>query len=43
MRDDYTSETTWSLNLEYVLAKNWLVTGGYDNRWGWGGGLIVRL
>ncbi len=43
MRDDYTSETTWSLNVEYVLAKNWLVTGGYDNRWGWGGGVTRRL
>ncbi len=39
----YMDELTWSLNAEYFLAKNWVLTAGYDNRFGWGGGIMVRL
>lgn len=40
---DYASETTWQVGLEYIFARNFSVMGSYDNRFGFGGGLVTRF
>lgn len=41
--DNYRKEVTWNVGMEYFLAKNFLLMGSYDNRFGVGGGLSVRF
>ncbi|MDX5419563.1 MAG: copper oxidase, partial [Hymenobacteraceae bacterium] len=41
--DNYRSETTWNVGLEYLVSKTFSVMGSYDNRFGAGGGLTVRF
>mgnify|MGYP003632497138 CR=1 FL=1 len=41
--ENFDSETTWSVGLEYVLGRNFSIMGSYDNRFGTGGGLSMRF
>ncbi|MDX5423534.1 MAG: multicopper oxidase domain-containing protein [Hymenobacteraceae bacterium] len=41
--DNYRSETTWNVGLEYLMSKAFSLMGSYDNRFGAGGGLTVRF
>ncbi|WP_345160354.1 multicopper oxidase domain-containing protein [Pontibacter saemangeumensis] len=41
--DNYRSETTWNVGLEYLVSKTFSLMGSYDNRFGAGGGLTVRF
>ncbi|GAB3833785.1 hypothetical protein GCM10028895_53190 [Pontibacter rugosus] len=41
--DNYRSETTWNVGLEYLMSKTFSLMGSYDNRFGAGGGLTVRF
>nr|WP_240676280.1 multicopper oxidase domain-containing protein [Botryobacter ruber] len=41
--DNYRSEKTWNLGLEYLVSKTFSLMGSYDNRFGAGGGLTVRF
>lgn len=41
--DNYRSEATWNIGLEYLLSKTFSLMGSYDNRFGAGGGLTVRF
>lgn len=36
-------EHTWNVGLELILAKNWSLMGSYDNRFGAGGGIVMRF
>ena len=40
---DFTSETVWSAGAEYFLSRNFSLMASYDNRFGAGGGLSIRL
>lgn len=40
---NYASETTWQVGLEYIFARNFSIMGSYDNRFGFGGGLVTRF
>ena len=40
---DYDDELTWNAGLEYFLSKNFSLMASYDNRFGAGGGLMVRF
>jgi len=40
---EFTSETVWSAGVEYILSRNFSLMGSYDNRFGAGGGLSVRI
>jgi len=40
---NYQAETTWSAGVNYMLSRNFSLTGSYDNRFGGGGGLTVRF
>ncbi|GEO23730.1 hypothetical protein CQA01_42640 [Cyclobacterium qasimii] len=40
---NYEGETTWSAGVNYILSRNLSITGSYDNRFGGGGGLIMRF
>lgn len=40
---EFTSETVWSAGAEYMLSRNFSLMGSYDNRFGAGGGLSIRL
>ncbi|WP_417948535.1 multicopper oxidase domain-containing protein [Flagellimonas profundi] len=39
----YESETQWLVGLSYILSRNFSIQGNYNNRYGWGGGLLVRF
>jgi hypothetical protein len=39
----FTKEVVWNSGLEYMLSRNFSLTGSYDNRFGGGGGLSVRF
>ena len=36
-------EYEWSLGLEYIMDQNFSLIGSYDNRFGWGAGLHLRI
>ena len=40
---DYGDELTWNAGLKYFLSKNFSIMAIYDNRFGAGGGLMVRF
>ena len=39
----YRGETQWLVGASYILSRNFSIQGNYNNRYGWGGGLIVRF
>ena len=39
----YESETQWLIGASYILSRNFSIQGNYNNRYGWGGGLLVRF
>lgn len=39
----YESETQWLVGLSYILSRNFSIQGNYNNRYGWGGGLLARF
>ena len=39
----YESETQWLVGLSYILSRNFSIQSNYNNRYGWGGGLLVRF
>ena len=39
----YESETQWLIGVSYILSRNFSIQGNYNNRYGWGGGLLVRI
>jgi len=41
--NSYESETQWLVGVSYILSRNFSIQGNYNNRYGWGGGLLVRF
>ena len=39
----FESETQWLVGLSYILSRNFSIQGNYNNRYGWGGGFLVRF
>ena len=39
----YQGETQWLVGVSYILSINFSIQGNYNNRYGWGGGLLVRF
>lgn len=39
----YEGETQWLVGLSYILSRNFSIQGNYNNRYGWGGGLMIRF
>ena len=39
----FESETQWLVGLSYILSRNFSVQANYNNRYGWGGGLLARF
>ncbi len=39
----YEGETQWLVGVSYILSRNFSLQGNYNNRYGWGGGLLVRF
>ncbi|OEK03039.1 copper oxidase [Roseivirga sp. 4D4] len=39
----YEGETQWLVGVSYILSRNFSIQGNYNNRFGWGGGLLVRF
>ncbi len=39
----YQGETRWLVGASYILSRNFSIQGNYNNRYGWGGGLLVRF
>lgn len=39
----YESETQWLVGLAYIVSRNFSIQGNYNNRYGWGGGLLARF
>ena len=39
----YESETQWLVGLSYIFSRNFSIQGNYNNRYGWGGGLLARF
>ena len=40
---NFNKEIVWNTGVEYLLSKNFSLTGSYDNRFGGGGGLSIRF
>jgi hypothetical protein len=41
--DSYVGETQWLVGLSYILSRNFSIQGNYNNRFGAGGGLLIRF
>lgn len=41
--NSYEGETQWLAGASYILSRNLSIQGNYNNRYGWGGGLLVRF
>ncbi len=41
--ESYQGETQWLVGASYILSRNFSIQGNYNNRYGWGGGLLVRF
>ena len=41
--NSYEGETQWLVGASYILSQNFSIQGNYNNRYGWGGGLLVRF
>nr|WP_321221997.1 multicopper oxidase domain-containing protein [uncultured Psychroserpens sp.] len=39
----YQGETQWLVGASYILSRNFSIQGNFNNRYGWGGGLLVRF
>ncbi|MBC32198.1 MAG: copper oxidase [Muricauda sp.] len=39
----FESETQWLVGASYILSRNFSIQANYNNRYGWGGGLIARF
>ena len=39
----YLDDITWSAGLEFMIGRDLSVTGSYDNRFGFGGGIVARF
>ncbi|WP_062054158.1 multicopper oxidase domain-containing protein [Aquimarina longa] len=39
----FESETQWLVGASYILSRNFSIQGNYNNRYGWGGGLLARF
>ena len=39
----FESETQWLVGLSYILSRNFSIQGNYNNRFGIGGGLLIRF
>ena len=39
----YEGETQWLIGVSYILSRNFSIQGNYNNRYGFGGGLLVRF
>ena len=39
----FESEPQWLVGLAYIVSRNFSIQGNYNNRYGWGGGLLVRF
>ena len=39
----YEGETQWLVGASYILSRNFSIQGNYNNRYGWGGGLLARF
>lgn len=39
----YQGETQWLIGASYILSRNFSIQGNYNNRYGWGGGLLARF
>ena len=39
----YEGETQWLIGASYILSRNFSIQGNYNNRYGWGGGLLARF
>jgi len=39
----YEGETQWLVGASYILSRNFSIQGNYNNKYGWGGGLLVRF
>ncbi|MCP4052730.1 MAG: multicopper oxidase domain-containing protein [Mesoflavibacter sp.] len=39
----YEDETQWLIGISYILSRNFSIQGNYNNRYGWGGGLLARF
>lgn len=41
--NSYEGETQWLIGASYILSRNFSIQGNYNNKYGWGGGLLVRF
>jgi CopA family copper-resistance protein len=41
--NSFESETQWLVGVAYILSRNFSIQGNYNNRYGWGGGLLARF
>jgi CopA family copper-resistance protein len=39
----FESETQWLVGVAYILSRNFSIQANYNNRYGWGGGLLARF
>jgi len=39
----YEDEAQWLVGVSYILSRNFSIQGNYNNRYGWGGGLLARF
>ncbi|MCM5662504.1 multicopper oxidase domain-containing protein [Galbibacter mesophilus] len=39
----FEGETQWLVGLSYILSRNFSIQANYNNRYGWGGGLLARF
>lgn len=39
----YQGETQWLVGASYILSRNFSIQGNYNNKYGWGGGLLARF
>lgn len=39
----YVGETQWLIGASYILSRNFSLQGNYNNKYGWGGGLLARF
>ena len=40
---NYLDDITWSAGLEFMIGRDFSIVGSYDNRFGFGGGLVARF
>ena len=41
--NSYQGETQWLVGLSYILSRNFSIQGNYNNKYGWGGGILARF